>query len=51
LEIRLELAVFMCIVVFRLVPAQTQRKVQYMPGQQGVNAGVLPDSGIICANS
>ena len=44
------LAVFICMIVFSATLAQGQQKGQYMPGQYGLNAGVLPDPGFTYAN-
>ena len=49
-QIKLGLAVFISAVVFSAVPAHGQQKGQYIPGQQGLNAGVLPDPGFTYAN-
>ena len=43
-------AVLLCMSVFTAAPTQGQQKGQYMPGQQGLNAGVLPDPGFTYAN-
>ncbi|MFZ1035351.1 MAG: transporter, partial [Candidatus Acidiferrales bacterium] len=37
-------------IIFGAVPANAQQKGQYIPGQQGLNAGVLPDPGFTYAN-
>ena len=44
------MAVFICVVVFSVIPSHGQQKGQYVPGQQGLNAGILPDPGISYAN-
>jgi hypothetical protein len=50
LSIKLGLAVLVCIFVFSAIPANGQQKGQYIPGQQGLNTGVLPDPGFTYAN-
>ena len=47
---KLGLAVFMCIFGLSVGSAHGQQKGQYLPGQQGLNAGVLPDPGFTYAN-
>ena len=47
---RLRPAVFICLLVFSVISVRGQQKGQYMPGQQGLNAGVVPDPGITYAN-
>jgi hypothetical protein len=47
---KLGLAVFMCILGLSVRSAHGQQKGQYLPGQQGLNAGVLPDPGFTYAN-
>jgi hypothetical protein len=42
--------IFVGILIFGTIPAYGQQKGQYMPGQQGLNAGVLPDPGVTYAN-
>ncbi len=32
------------------IPSRAQQRGQYIPGQQGLNSGVLPDPGITYAN-
>ena len=49
-RIKLELTVFAFLLVVSAVPAHAQQKGQYIPGQQGSNAGVLPDPGFTHAN-
>jgi hypothetical protein len=44
------LAVLMCVFIFGVLPVHGQQKGQYIPGQQGLNAGVLPDPGFTYAN-
>ncbi len=46
----LKLAVILCIVIFGTIPARAQQKGQYVPGQFGLNAGVLPDPGFTYLN-
>jgi hypothetical protein len=50
MRVELAAAVLLCILVFSAVPADGQQKDQYMPGQSGLNAGVLPDSGFTHVN-
>ena len=50
MRIKLELTVIVFLLVFSAVPANAQQKGQYIPGQQGLNAGVLPDPGFTYAN-
>lgn len=47
---QLGLATLICILIFGGNPARAQQKGQYIPGQQGLNAGVLPDPGFTYAN-
>jgi hypothetical protein len=44
------LAIFVGILALSACAAHAQQKGQYIPGQQGLNAGVLPDPGISYAN-
>ena len=50
LRTKLGLAVFLCIFVLSASSADGQQKGQYIPGQYGLNAGVLPDPGLTYAN-
>ena len=50
MSIRLGLAVLVCMFVLGTIPVNAQQKGQYIPGQQGLNAGVLPDPGFTYAN-
>jgi len=50
LRIPLGLAFLLGIWFFSAAPTQGQQKGQYLPGQQGLNAGVLPDPGFTYAN-
>jgi hypothetical protein len=50
LRIKSGVAIFVCIMALYASPVHAQQKGQYMPGQQGLNAGVLPDPGITYAN-
>lgn len=36
-----------CVLAFTALPAKAQQKGQYIPGQQGLNAGVLPDLDLL----
>ncbi len=47
---RIKLMALICVLAFSALPAKAQQKGQYIPGQQGLNAGVLPDSGFTYAN-
>jgi hypothetical protein len=49
-RLKVGLAILICVLVFSAVPANSQQKGQYIPGQQGLNAGVLPDPGFTYAN-
>jgi hypothetical protein len=46
----LNLSTFICLLIFGVLPARPQQKGQYIPGQQGLNAGVLPDPGFTYLN-
>jgi hypothetical protein len=46
----LRLIIFIAILIFGHMPAFAQQKGQYLPGQQGLNAGILPDPGFTYAN-
>ena len=50
MRIKAGLTILACVLVFSAVPANGQQKGQYIPGQQGLNAGVLPDPGFTYAN-
>jgi hypothetical protein len=50
LSIKLGLAALVCMFVFGSIPVNAQQQGQYMPGQQGLNTGVLPDPGFTYAN-
>ena len=39
MRIKLELIVFVFLLVFSAVPASAQQKGQYIPGQEGLNTG------------
>ena len=47
---KLQVAIFLCILICVPVPGDAQQKGQYIPGQQGLNAGILPDPGVTYAN-
>jgi hypothetical protein len=49
-RIRLETAVLACILLGGASSALAQQKGQWVPGQLGLNAGVIPDPGITYAN-
>ena len=49
MSIKFGLAILACI-SFGAIPANGQQKGQYIPGQQGLNTGVLPDPGFTYAN-
>jgi len=40
----------LCVFLTSALPLSAQQKAQYMPGQYGLNAGVLPDPGFTYAN-
>jgi hypothetical protein len=46
----LRLVICIGILIFGVIPVSAQQKGQYMPGQFGLNAGVLPDPGFTYAN-
>jgi hypothetical protein len=46
----LKLFVLFCIIVSSSFTAKAQQKGQYVPGQMGLNAGVVPDPGFTYAN-
>ncbi len=50
MRIKLCLTTLICILIFGGNPARAQQKGQYVPGQQGLNAGVPPDPGFTYAN-
>ena len=50
MSIKLGMAALVCMFVFGVIPANGQQKGQYIPGQQGLNTGVLPDPGFTYAN-
>ena len=50
MRIKLGLTLVVSLIIFGAVPARAQQKGQYIPGQQGLNAGVLPDPGFTYAN-
>ncbi len=50
MRIKLGLTLVVFLIIFGVVPANAQQKGQYIPGQQGLNAGVLPDPGFTYAN-
>jgi hypothetical protein len=41
---------FACFVLLSTLPSAAQQKGQWVPGQFGLNAGVIPDPGITYAN-
>ena len=47
---KLRFAIFVGIFVLLGAPAGAQQKGQYIPGQAGLNAGVLPDPGLSYVN-
>ena len=49
-QIKLEIFVFLCIGLACVPSALAQQKGQWVPGQLGLNAGVIPDPGITYAN-
>ncbi len=50
MRIKLGLTLVVFLIIFSVVPANAQQKGQYIPGQEGLNAGVLPDPGFTYAN-
>jgi hypothetical protein len=50
LRIRGGVVAILCVLILAAIPAQAQQKGQWMPGQSGLNAGVLPDPGFTYAN-
>jgi hypothetical protein len=48
--IKLRLVFVSCLVLACVPALQAQQKGQYVPGQQGLNAGVIPDPGFTYAN-
>jgi hypothetical protein len=50
LRVKLETAVLACMFLGGVSSALAQQKGQWVPGQFGLNAGVIPDSGITYAN-
>jgi len=48
--IRPGLSALVCMIVLSAVPMRAQQKGQYIPGEQGLNAGILPDPGFTYAN-
>ena len=47
---KFEIAVLVCLLLGGLTPASAQQKPQWMPGQEGLNAGILPSPGITFVN-
>jgi hypothetical protein len=47
---KLGLTVAIFLIIFSAAPVNGQQKGQYIPGQQGLNAGLLPDPGFTYAN-
>ena len=50
MKIQNAISILACLVVASAVPLQAQQKGQWVPGQYGLNAGVIPDPGITYAN-
>ena len=50
LRINLKTAVLACMFLVYVMSASAQQKGQWVPGQFGLNAGVIPDPGITYAN-
>ena len=44
------IAFFACLLLVCLAPARAQQQAQWIPGQDGLNAGILPDQGLTMAN-
>jgi hypothetical protein len=49
-RVKLEAAVFACVFLGGVSSALAQQKGQWVPGQFGLNAGVIPDPGVTYAN-
>ncbi|MFY9801975.1 MAG: transporter [Candidatus Acidiferrales bacterium] len=47
---KIKLAVLVGVILFQISPTMAQQKGQWVPGQFGLNAGVIPDPGITYAN-
>lgn len=47
---KLWLRTILCVVLAGTLPLKAQQKGQYLPGQFGLNAGILPDPGVTYAN-
>src|SRR5271169_3015925 len=47
---RLKLSILTCTLACSLLPLMAQQRGQYMPGQYGLNAGVLPAPGFTYAD-
>ena len=50
MRIRFSLVIILCVIIGSVLPLCAQQKGQYMPGQYGLNAGVLPSPGFTYAN-
>jgi hypothetical protein len=50
MKIRTAISMFACFVLGCALPLRAQQKGQYLPGQYGLNAGILPDPGFTYAN-
>jgi hypothetical protein len=50
MRVRIFSFIILCVAFIFVPPLAAQQKAQYMPGQFGLNAGVLPDPGFTYAN-
>jgi hypothetical protein len=50
MQAKARIAALVCVCFLSAVAATAQQKGQYLPGQQGLNAGVLPEPGFTYAN-
>ena len=50
MRIKLGLTFVVFLIVFSVAPANAQQKGQWIPGQEGLNTGVLPDPGFTYVN-
>ena len=50
MRVKLGLTVVISLIIFSVVPANAQQKGQWIPGQEGLNTGVLPDPGFTYLN-
>ncbi len=50
MRVKCRSAVLLVLYLVAAIPSHAQQRGQYIPGQQGLNSGVLPDRGITYAN-